>query len=106
MDHPTDTFISEAIQPAIADMLTDPMQSGAPGLPQEFIWRGKEFVVNEVVKTWSERSPCKHGSREVYSRKHWYEITTTCGKVMRIYFERQMRSVANKHKRWWLYSVR
>jgi 5-methylcytosine-specific restriction endonuclease McrBC GTP-binding regulatory subunit McrB len=41
---------------------------------------------------------CKHGGDERYLRKHWYKITTKCGKTMKIFFERQAESRAKKKK--------
>ena len=98
-------FISEAIMPVTATFDTTRMASGEPGLPREFVWRGRIIAVNKVLRTWRETGKCRHGSHEMYVRKHWYEIATSSGETMKIYFERQPRD--NKRgERWRLFSVR
>jgi hypothetical protein len=37
-------------------------------------------------------------------RKHWFEVLTTSGDTMKIYFERQPRTPRNK-ARWWLFTI-
>jgi phosphoribosylglycinamide formyltransferase-1 len=80
------------------------MASGEPGLPREFAWRGRAIVVASVIRTWRASGPCRHGSGERYVRKHWYEIATPAGEIMKIYFERQPRR-GQIASRWRLYSV-
>lgn len=98
-------FISEAIEPVRGTFDTKPMSRGEPGLPARFFWRNSEYGVAEVVRKWKETSPCSSGSKEKYVRKHWYEIRTTDGSSMKIYFERKSMPRGQAKKRWWLYSV-
>ena len=98
-------FVSEPIEPVKGTADTARMARGEPGLPRRFTWRGEEYTVDEVLDTWKETSPCRHGSRELYVRKHWFRITTTGGHEMRIYFERQPRSGRETKRRWWLYTL-
>ena len=42
---------------------------------------------------------------DVYVRKHFYDIVTTCGKRMTIYFERNPTNKTARKHRWWLYSI-
>lgn len=98
-------FISEAIKPKVDAIDTSRMAVGEPGLPKEFVWRGETVQVAQVIRTWRETGPCHHGSGEMYVRKHWYEVVTTSGERMKIYFERQSRPGASKKDRWWLFSV-
>lgn len=98
-------FIGEAIVP---DALAAPVKSVAPGepaLPERFTWRGKTYEVAAVVSKWKETGPCTHGSGERYVRKHWFEIRTSDGTAMKIYFERRARSARERTKRWWLFSI-
>ena len=79
------------------------MVRGEPGLPARFIWRKREYIVDEVLEKWKETGPCRSGGNEQYVRKHWFRIRTTGGVEMKIYFERQPR--AKVKVRWWLFSV-
>ena len=100
-----ETFISESIKPCPGAFTTSALVSGAPGVPQSFVWRQTTYDVAAVLETWKETGPCSHGSHEVYVRKHGYRIITADGTKMTIYFERQARSSRQKKARWWLYSI-
>lgn len=104
MKAPTERFISEALIPAIETCDTSLMASGGPGLPREFTWRGKALGVQSVLRIWSDTGPCRNGSEERYVRKHWFEVRTDDGAVMKLYFDRQSRGGA-KTPRWWLFSL-
>jgi len=101
---PSQKFISESIKPVEGTMDTARMAAGEPGLPQEFIWRKKRYKVAHVVRTWKDTGPCSHGSGEKYVRKNWYELVTTTGEAMTLYFQR--RSTHGAIRRGWrLFSV-
>ncbi len=104
-DRMNEEFVSESIQPVPGTFDTGGMTAGAPGLPERFVWRGNEYTVAEVIDTWKDKSPCKHGSGEQYVRKHWFRIRTTGGEEMKLYFERQARSRRQRKARWWLYTI-
>jgi Domain of unknown function (DUF6504) len=97
-------FISEAIKPVIATCDASRMAIGEPGLPRKFEWRGQTIEIADVVSSWRDTGRCRHGSPELYVRKHWYEVVTTGNCTMRIYFDRQPRCGKN-HDRWWLFSM-
>ncbi len=100
----SERFISEAIQPVAETYDTARMAAGEPGLPREFVWRGKTIRVASVLRTWRETGRCHHGSPEQYVRKHWYEIVTAGNDTMKLYFDRQPRG--GRHgARWWLFSI-
>lgn len=101
----SEAFIGEAIEPVPGTQDTRGMSRGAPGLPQRFRWRGREYAVAAVLETWKETGDCTHGSGEQYVRRHWFRIRTTSGEEMRLYFERRARSSRERKKRWWLYAV-
>ena len=98
-----DRFISEAIEP-VADSFVPSGRAGEPAMPMRFIWRGDEYEIVQVLDQWKESS-AKYGESEVYLRKHWYEVRTSSGACMKIYFERQARSAGARKQRWWLYTV-
>jgi len=101
----SERFISEALIPVVSTCDTSRMAAGEPGLPREFLWRGRSVEIAAVLHTWRETGTCRHGSPERYVRKHWFEVATTSGDVLKIYFERQPRR-GKKEPRWWLFSIR
>lgn len=101
----TQEFIGENITPLPGAFDTAAMATGAPGLPSQFTWRQKTYTITKVLKAWKESSPCRHGSSEMYLRKHWYNVQTDQKCSMTIYFTRQSRSSSQAKKRWWLYTI-
>jgi phosphoribosylglycinamide formyltransferase-1 len=97
-------FVGEAIQPVADTIDAARMSTGSPGLPRHFRWRSQTIEITRVLKTWRDTGPCHHGSGERYVRKHWFEVLTTSGDTMKIYFERQPRTPRNK-ARWWLFTI-
>jgi len=97
-------FISEVIKPVVATCDTSRMAIGEPGLPREFVWRGQAIEIIEVLRSWRDTGKCRHGSPEMYVRKHWYEVATASSGTMKIYFDRQPRR-GRKYDRWWLFSI-
>ena len=75
------------------------------GLPQRFVWRDREYTVAAVLAVWKEDGPCRHGSGEMYLRKHWFKIATHQGPQMTLCFERQARSKRQNKLRWWLFTI-
>lgn len=72
-------LISEPIKPVTETADTSRMAIGEPGLPRKFVWRGRTITVQAVLRTWRETGRCRHGSSEMYIRKHWYEVETDSG---------------------------
>jgi phosphoribosylglycinamide formyltransferase-1 len=103
-DNMPEHFISEAIEPVVGTIDTARMAPGAPGLPREFRWRRETINIVKVLKAWHDTGPCRNGSEEKYVRKHWFQVETSSGTRMKIYFERQSRSGRTK-SRWWLFSI-
>ena len=101
----TERLISEALKPLTETADTSRMPIGEPGLPRKFVWRGRTICVTAVLRSWRETGKCRHGSLEMYVRKHWYEVATESDGFMKLYFERQPRR-GLKGARWWLFSVR
>jgi hypothetical protein len=97
-------LISESIKPITETADTSRMAMGEPGLPHKFVWRSRTVTVVAVLSTWRETGKCRHGSPEMYVRKHWYEVVTASDGTMKLYFERQARG-GRKGARWWLFSI-
>lgn len=98
-------FISEPIIPGPETMDAGGMACGGPGFPRQFRWRNQDYALAQILRSWHETGPCRHGSGEQYVRKHWFHIRTTSGEEMKIYFERQPRSKHDAKKRWWLHTI-
>lgn len=97
-------FVSEPITPVTETCDTSRMAIGEPGLPRHFLWRGRTVKITAVLRSWRSTGKCRHGSPEMYVRKHWYKIATANHGVMTIYFDRQPRH-GRKAPRWWLFSI-
>jgi len=102
----SEQLISEPLVPVVATSDIARMAAGEPGLPREFLWRGRTIHINATLRTWRETGKCHHGSPEQYVRKHWYEVAVDNGETMKIYFDRQpRRGRGQKEPRWWLFSI-
>ena len=97
-------FISEPIKPVIETCDTRRMSIGAPGLPKEFIWRGQKITIIDTLRIWRTTGACRHGSGEVYARRHWFKIKTANHGTMKIYFNRSSLGRI-KEIGWWIYTI-
>ena len=102
----SEQFISEPLKAVTEAVDPRSFAIGAPLLPAEFIWRGNSLSIAEVLEEWKETSPCRHGSGELYVRKHWFRLRLKTGEEAKIYFERQPRFGDGKKARWWLFSLK
>ncbi|MFW6146248.1 MAG: DUF6504 family protein [Planctomycetota bacterium] len=98
-------FICEPLTPVPGTGDAVAMAAGAPGLPARFAWRGTDYHVHGVVKTWKTTGGCRHGSGEVYLRRHWYTVVTDPPAEMTLYCDRQARDRRHPKARWWVYTV-
>ena len=98
-------FVSEPLHPVAETLDSTGMARGEPGLPGRFVWRDEEYAVEEVIEAWKTTSGCSHGSGETYVRRHWWRVRVTGGTELKVYFERQARSVRQRKVRWWVHSV-
>ena len=96
-------FVSEPIEPEPGSFDRGGMARGEPGLPARFAWRGRTYTVAEVLEVWitSGKEP---GGDEMYLRRHWWQVRTAEGPVMKLYCERQKKRRDTK-RRWFVYSV-
>lgn len=99
-----DRFVSEPIKPVVATCDTSRMSMGEPGLPRQFVWRGRMVEIAALLRTWHETGKCRHGSDDRYVRKHWYQVATIADGTMTIYFEKNPLH-GRKGKGWWLFSI-
>ena len=99
-------FIGEEIRPLREDFDYSASVPGEPAIPRKFRWRHETIEICHILKKWKSLSGCRHGSKDRYVRKHWYEIRTTDNRVMTIYFNRQFRNPHGQKRRWWLFSLK
>jgi hypothetical protein len=95
-------FVSEAIVPEPGSFDAAAMARGEAGVPRRFAWRGRAFVVAELVGSWKSSS---RDRGELYLRRHWFAVRTTTGERMTLYCQRQASSAKRAKSRWWLYSM-
>jgi phosphoribosylglycinamide formyltransferase-1 len=111
-DQPHAEFVGEELRPVRGSGDAAGASRGEPGVPHRFVWRDQEHEMVGVIESWKTSSPCRHGSGEMYLRRHWYRIqarpvaTQARGRtVMTIYCDRQSRSRRRPTSRWWVYTV-
>jgi phosphoribosylglycinamide formyltransferase-1 len=99
-------FVSEPITPLEASFDAAGMARGEPGLPQQFRWRKKVYLVVQVLEQGKEHGNCRHGSGERYVRRHTYRVRTADGTLFQLYFQRSFgRGRLQARRRWWVRSV-
>jgi hypothetical protein len=74
-------FISEPIKFLTETADTSRMAIGEPGLPSEFVWRGRTVTVRKLLRSWRQTGKC-YGSPEMYVRNDWYEMASTILKTV------------------------
>jgi hypothetical protein len=104
-------YIGESIEPQFHGQ---PLLSKKAGCPSAFHWRGKEFVVEEMLAEWHEYE--RHGRMELNltpahaqtARKRgslgvgrdYYKIRAEGGRVFTIYYDRAPRNAADRKGNW------
>lgn len=105
-NEPEGSLINEPIEPEPGTFDTRWMARGQPGVPGRFKWRGKNYTVARVIKTWRTLGPCTSGADETYVRGHFYRVLTTTGETMVLHCTRYWTPGREKKKgRWKLYAV-
>ncbi|MGA8796039.1 MAG: DUF6504 family protein [Candidatus Cybelea sp.] len=91
-------FVGQSIAPAGDGFLT-PASGSEPPVPRAFRWNGRTFDVSAVLRSWRTTGTDRG---DVYLKRHWFELETTSGEKLEVYFDREARRGA---PRWWLYSL-
>jgi phosphoribosylglycinamide formyltransferase-1 len=104
-DAPRAEFVCEELIPVAGSADAAMMSRGEPGLPRRFTWRGEAYEVVGVIETWKTQGPCRHGSGEMYLRRHWYRIQVRPHHIMTVYCDRQAKDRRKPKSRWWVYTV-
>lgn len=98
-------FIGEELTPLAGTGDVGMMSRGEPGMPRRFLWRGVQFELVGVIDAWKTQGPCRHGSGEMYLRRHWYKVQVRPHQVMTVYCDRQAKDRRKPKSRWWVYTV-
>jgi hypothetical protein len=98
-------FICEPLTPVAGTGDTAMMARGEPGLPKRFTWRGAEYRVVEVLRSWKTTSQCTSGADEQYVRRHWWTIRTEPPLTMTVYCDRQPKERSRPKARWFVYTI-
>jgi hypothetical protein len=98
-------FIGEELKAVPGTFDAAAMARGEPGLPLRFTWRSTQYHVVAVIEKWKSTGPCRHGSDELYVRRHWFKIRTEPRAEMTVYCDRQAKERRRPKARWWIYSV-
>ena len=75
--------IMERVAPHPGTWNTRMMARGEPGVPMRFDWRGRTYVVAEILETRRETEPSSEGDDpETYVKRHAVRVRTESGEVM------------------------
>ena len=92
-------FVSKPIAPEGAAFDVDTMSHGEPSLPPAFRFGDELLTIGELRKTWRST---KTDRGDVYLKRHWFEFSTTDGRIAVVYFDRGAR---RGQPRWFLYTL-
>ena len=91
-------FVSAAIQPT-GSALASQATGSEPPVPSVFSWAGRELAVKTILRTWRST---KNDRGDNYLKRHWYEIETTDGAILQVYYDREGRRGESP---WWLFTI-
>jgi hypothetical protein len=74
--------VLEPIVPEPGSFAAGTMARGEPGVPARFAWRGRTYVVAEVLDAKREVGRCYAGADETYARRHVTRVRVETGEIM------------------------
>jgi Family of unknown function (DUF6504) len=89
-------FASAPLTPAGEGFITT-ADGSAPPVPSAFSWKEGEFRIVAVLRSWRST---KTDRSDTYLKRHWFELQTTSGAKIVVYYDREAR-----RNRWWLYTI-
>jgi len=84
---PAAQFISQSLTPITGSFNPEGMESGEPGLPVGFSWKGRECRIRALLERWKGLGPEPTG--EIYLRRHYYRLGMEDGSTWTVYCLRQ-----------------
>jgi len=91
-------FISRPIAPAGEGFVTQ-ANGSEPPVPSAFTWDGRLLTISTVLRGWRST---KTDRGDAYLKRHWFELQTSEGETIEVYYDRESRRGA---ARWWLYTI-
>lgn len=91
-------FVSRPLQTVGEEFITEATGSEPP-VPRAFLWEDRTLLVLKVLRAW-RTSKTDRGDN--YLKRHWYELETTDGQKIEVYYDREARRGSS---RWWLYTI-
>ena len=92
-------LISEPIEADAASFTREGAAPGEPAWPRRFRWRGRDYEIERLERSWKTTDAHVYKSGDAYLRRHYADVVTACGVRLRIYAERGGRT-----GRWFLHS--
>jgi hypothetical protein len=92
-------FVSRPIVPAGDGFITD-ARGSEPPVPRGFIWDDRTLAITAVVRSWRSS---KMDRGDNYLKRHWFELETSEGATIEVYYERETRRGASP---WYLYTIK
>jgi hypothetical protein len=91
-------FVSRPLVPS-GDAFVTPASGSEPPVPCAFMWGDRMLTIRTVVRTWRSG---KTDRGDTYLKRHWFELRTTCGNTIEVYYDREVKRGAAQ---WWLYVI-
>ena len=91
-------FVSAPLAPASEEFIT-PAGGNEPPVPRAFRWGQRSLSIATVLRSWRST---KSDRGDAYLDRHWFELETTSGAKIEIYYDRHAR---RGKARWWLYAI-
>jgi hypothetical protein len=91
-------FVSRPILPTAEGFLTA-SSGGDPPVPRAFLWDGRTLAIAAVLRSWRST---KTDRGDVYLKRHWFELRTSSGQTIEVYYDREARRGTPQ---WWLYVI-
>jgi|PlaIllAssembly_1097288.scaffolds.fasta_scaffold1707187_1 hypothetical protein len=79
---PSVRTVLEPIAPEPGSFDAGAMARGVPGVPRRFAWRGRTYVVAEVLDLRRESENYSGSPRDTYAKRHVVRVRTETGEVM------------------------
>jgi phosphoribosylglycinamide formyltransferase-1 len=83
----------------LGEELATPASGTEPPIPKAFSWEGRTLQIASVLRTWRTT---KNDRGDNYLKRHWFELLTTDGHTIEVYYDREARRGSS---RWWLYAI-
>ena len=84
-------LVSEPLEPDPTSFSRAGVAPGAPAWPGRFTWRGQAYEIARIERAWKTTNADPYVRGDVYVRRHYADIETTCGVRLRIYADRSGR---------------